>query len=381
MQQTKLKQLTENGLVLELDKLGFDSISKRKLAEWRKEALLPDFDTHGRGRGKGQGRTESFWEQPDLVIEQAKWIQRMRAVGILHEDFHLNLWILNYSIHPEDVRDTLLEPLENHIEMLEFEAKRLKEKWQLNERTDGIFEDVINDGATAAFSNIEKTSIEPLAIPQEVLETLVNIVLNPNYNLNLSDLEATFSELEDWSEVTHKFGSELFKGLGEEIKNDKKHTETFVFILQNAAFIQRHFSLYQVERAVRECTHEDLAEVQADLWILTKIVMMFGETMGTVLPHIKPIEKFSFDTEAFLPALFQFAEYFILADISLRRNGYSHLINQVRGKVLNKIEEEFSEKVRKDFEQSALVIGKSFSQAIELVEKRLTEYVANSHQF
>lgn len=377
MQQTKLKQLTENGLKVELDKLGLDSISKRKLAEWRKEALLPDFDTPGRGRGKGQGITESIWEQPELVIEQAKWIQRMRAVGIPHEDFHLNLWILDYSIHPEDVRDTLLEQLEDYIEMLKFEAKKLQDKWQLNERTDGIFEDVINDGATAAHSSIGKTPIEPLAIPQEALEALANIFLNPSYNLDHFNLEAIISELEGWSEITHKFGTELFKGLGEEIENDKKHIESFIFMLQNAAFIQRHFSLYQVERAVRECTREDLAEVQADLRILTKIVMIFGGAIGTILPHIKTAVEFSFNTDAFLSALFQFAECFILADISLRHNGYSHLINQVRGEVLDKIEEEFSEKMRKDLEQSAPVIGKSFSQAIDLVEKRIAEFVAS----
>jgi hypothetical protein len=382
MQQTKLKQLTENGLVLELDKLGVGGVSKRKLAEWRKEALLPDFDAFGRGLGKGQGKTESVWAQPDLVIEQAKWIQRMRAVGILHEKFHLNLWILDYSIHPEDVRDTLLEPLEAHIEMLEFEAKRLQEKWQLNERTDGILEDVINDGATAVFSNMEKTPVKPLAIPQEALEILVNILLNPSFNINLSDLEVTFSELEDWSEVTHKFGSELFKGVGEEVENDKKHIESFVFLLQNAAFIQHHFSLHQVEKAVRECTHKDLAEVQADLRILTKIVMIFAQTIGTILPHIKPLaEDSSYNADEFLPMLFEFAEYFILADISLRRNGYSQFINQIRGKVLDKIEREFNEKMREDFERAAPVIGQSLSHTIELVEKRLTEFVANSSNF
>jgi len=381
MQQTELEPLTENGLVLELYKLGLGGVSKRKLSEWRKEALLPDFDASGCGLGKGLGRSESVWEQRDLVIEQAKWIQRMRAVGILHEKYHLNLWILDYSIHPEDVRDTLLEPLESHTKMLEVEAKRLQEKWQLTERTEGILEDVINDGATAAFSDVGKTPIGPLVIPQEVLEILVNIFLNPSFNLNLSDLEATFSDLEDWSEVTRKIGSELFKGVGEESENDKKHIDAFVFMLQNAAFLQRHFSLHQVEKAVRECTHEDLAEVQADLRILTKIVMIFAQTIGTILPHIKLLTDSSYKADELLPMLFELAEYFILADISLRHNGYSQLINQIRGKALNKIEEEFNENVRKDFERAAPVIGQSFSQAMELVEKRLTEFVANPSSF
>jgi len=342
---------------------------------------LPDFDVPGRGFGKAKGRAESIWEQPDLVIEQAKWIQRMRAVGIPHSDFHLILWILDYSIHPEDVRDTLLEPLEANIEMLKFEAKRLQEKWQLYERTDGIIEDVINDGVTVAFSNMEKTPFEPLVIPQEAFETLANIFLNPSFNLNLDDLEGIFTEIEDWNEVTHEFSSALFEGIGEKIENDKKHIQSFIYLLQNATFLQRHFSLHQVERVIRECTHKDLAEVQADLRILTKIVMIFAQTIKTILPHIKPTADSSFDTDEFLPALFQFAEYFVLADISLRRNGYSEIINQIRSKILNKIEEEFNEKVRNDFEQAAPVIGQSLSEVVEVFEKRLTEFVENSPNF
>ena len=374
-------QLTENGLILELNKLGFGGVSKRKVAEWRKEALLPDFDIPGRGRGKGQGRTESIWETSDLVIEQAKWIQRMRAVGVLHENFHLDLWMLGYLIHPEDVRDSLLEPLEDHIQTLELEAKNLQQKWQLDERTDGILEDVINDGATKAFAKMEKTALDPLVMPQEILETLANIILNPGFDINLFGLEATFTDLEDWGEITHKFVSELFEDVGEIVENEKKHTESLVFLLQNAPFIQRHFSLYQVEQAVRECTQEDIAEVQTDLRILTKIVMILARTFEAIMPYINPAADLPFDTDAFLPILFQFAEYFVLADISLRRSGYAQLINQVREKFLDKIEEEFSETVRKELEKTMPVIGQSLSRTFETVERKFSELLADSPKF
>ena len=374
-------KLTENELVLELDKLGFGTVSKRKIAEWRKEALLPDFDIIGCGRGKGQGRTESLWEHSELVIEQAKWIQRMRAGGILHKDFHLNLWILGYSIHPEDVRDSLLEPLEDNIKMLALEAEKLQRKWRLFERTDGIFEDVINDGATAAFTKMEQTPFEPLVMPQEVFETLANIFLNPGFIINLPDLDAAFNDLEGWSQVTQQFSSKLFDELGEEVKNDKNHLEAFVFLLQNAPFIQRHFSLYQVEKAIRECTHEDLAEVQTDLRILTKIVTVFARTIEAIKPHIKPMADSPSNTDAFLPMLFHFAEYFVLADISLRRSGYAYLINQTREKVLDKIEKEFSETVRQDLEQTIPVIGQSLSQTFEAVERKFSELLAESPKF
>ena len=374
-------QLTESGLILELDKLGVGGISKRKIAEWRKEALLPDFDIFGRGRGKGRGRTESVWEHSDLVIEQAKWIQRMRAGGIPHENLHLNLWMLGYSIDPEDVRESLLEPLEDHSEMLELEAKKLQQKWQLDERTDGIFEDVINDGATTAFADKELRRLNPLVMPQEVLETFVNILLNPSFIINPSDLDVFFTDVEGWSEATHKFGSKLFEDIGQEVENDKTNIESFVFLLQNAPFIQRHFSLHQVEKAVRECTEEDLAEVQSDLRILTKIVMILVRTFEAIMPHINPAADSPFDTDAFLPTLFQFAEYFVLADISLRRSGYAQLINQVREKVLDKIEEEFSETVRKDLEQTMPVIGRSLSRTFETVERKFSELLADSPKF
>lgn len=150
MKQISQKYLTETELVLELEKAGFKTVSKRAVGDWRREGLLPDFDVNGRGRGKGLGRTESVWRHPDSVIERAKWISRMRAAGIGYEDLHLNLWMLDYDVHLEDVRDSLLEPLVVRIEMLEAEAQEFRGKWQLNERTQGIIEDVISDGAAEA---------------------------------------------------------------------------------------------------------------------------------------------------------------------------------------------------------------------------------------
>jgi hypothetical protein len=74
MKQIQQKRLTENELILELEKTGFEGVSKRAVSDWRREGLLPDFDISGRGRGKGLGRMESVWEHPTLIIEQVKWL-------------------------------------------------------------------------------------------------------------------------------------------------------------------------------------------------------------------------------------------------------------------------------------------------------------------
>lgn len=381
MKQIPQKHLTETELVLELEKAGFETVSKRAVGEWRREGFLPDFDVNGRGRGKGLGKTESVWQHPDSVIERAKWISRMRSVGIGYEDLHLNLWMLDFDVYPEDVRDSLLEPLVARIEMLEAEAQEFQKKWQLDERTDGIIEDVINDGATEAIAKMPRNPFEPLIMPQELLEAISNILLNPEYNLDDFSFAETFSVLEEYNDKIQKFDSELFEAEDLKLESSNKQIQTVIDLLNNADFIQRHFSLHQVEKAVRECTNEDLAEVQNDMRIIVKIFMIFAQTTKAVLPHISFSPEDTGATDQLLPSLFGIAELLVLADISFRRNGYSETINWARGQVLDKIETEFSETARKQIEESAPVIGQALNETFEVVERKLLQFTANSPEF
>jgi len=371
----KQSELTEKELVLELERAGFKKVSKRTIGVWRREALLPDFDIPGRGLGKGLGKTESIWKQPDLVIEQAKWIQRMKAVGIKHEDFHLYLWMLDVPIHHEDVRDSLLEPLTEYIKRLESEVKALQPRC---ERAEHLIEDVINEATSEALLNMEHSPIQSLNLSQEVLEAVLNVFLNPEYDLMDYDFAESFSAIEKLGKLASKFESEMFDEQGDKVESSTKHIQFLFDFLNNAEFVQENFSLQQLEKAIRECTHEELDEVQTDMRICVKIFMILAQTFKTILPKIKPLSDSLPLGDQFLPLLFNLGELIILADISLRRNGYSEMINLAREQLLEKIEKEFSETSRKEIEQAAPVIGQGLCQTFEIVERKFTEMAANS---
>ena len=371
----KQTTLTTEELVLELKRAGFEKISERTIDDWRREGLLPDFDILRRGLGKGLGKTKSIWKQPDLVIEQAKWILRMKAVGIKREDFRLYLWMLDFPIHLEDVRDSLLEPLIEHIERLEREVKVIQPRC---ERAEHLIEDVINEATSEALLSIEHNPFQSLNLPQEVLEAIFNVFLNPEYDLMDYDFAESFSAVEELGKTVSKFGSEMFDEKENEVESSTKHVQFLFDFLNNAEFVQEHFSLHQLEKAVRECTHEDLDEVQTDMRICVKIFMILAHTFKVILPKIKPLSDSSPSGDQFLPILFNFGELIVLADISLRRNGYSQTINLARGQLLEKIEKEFSETVRKEIEQVAPAIGQGLSQSLEIVERKFTEMAANS---
>lgn len=366
MKQTQQKQLTENELIADLENTGCKGISKRTVGDWRRDGLLPDFDNLGRGLGKGLGRSESTWDHPELVTEQAEWLHKMRSTGIGYENFHLNLWMLGYDIQTEDVRDSLLEPLVWQIERLESKAQELQQKCG---RRNNIFEDIINEDVSEAKLNIEaKQPFDSLIMPDELWEAAANIFLNPEYDLSDFGFAESFTVLEELEGKARKFESDLLKGENIDLENLNNRTQTIFDFLNNADFIQQYFSLHSVEKAVRECTEEELAEVQNDLGIISKIVMIFFQIIQTILPHT----SFSNDiSDKLLPFLFYMGELFVLGDISLRHNGFAEIINQVRGQVLSKIESEFNETVRQEIENSALVIGRSLTDTIETIEKRL----------
>lgn len=371
-------QLTENELVLELENLGFEGISKRTVARWRtEEELLPDFDVRGRGLGKAQGRAESAWTKPDLIIKQAGWILRMKSAGISPEDFHLYLWMLDFDIPSEIVRESLHDPLAAHLEMLESEVKELQPKC---DRTDHLVEDVISEAVLNMVMDMQR-NFQSIDIPPDAFEAVLNVFLNPEYDLMDFDFAHSFEAVEELEVIVNRFGDEVFGEDASKIQNDNKQADVLLGFLNNAEFIQDTFSLRQLEKAVSKCNDEDLTEVQTDMRICVKILMILAHTLTAVF------SKFQFKGEPlnlddrFLPLLFNLAELIVLADISLRNKGYSDKINSIRGLVLEKVEDQFNKEVRQQFEKAAPVVGRKLSQAFEMVERKILEHMANSPKF
>lgn len=375
IKQLQTKKITENELVLELNKLGYKNANKRLIARYRNEALLPDFDLIGSGLGKGLGRSESGWTNSAQIIERAEWIFKLRALGIGYENLHLNLWMIGYDIHPEDVRDTLLEPLELQIKLLERESQKLRQRFESDERTKGILEDVISDEANEALHSMSDNPFEPLAFPQDLLEVIANVFFNPEFGLTASAIDDISIGLRDWRNALENFESEFFEDESIKPKNSLERIKVIVDFFNNANFFQKNFSLHRVQKAVSECSYQEFAEVQTDLKIIRKILSLFYKSLEVLMPQIQLYLDSSLNIDSFLPTLFGFGEYIVLADIAIRRSGNPETINRIRSQIVEKIEKDFSKTMVKSFEQSAPDIGEGIEQISEIFTKKLNNYI------
>lgn len=389
MKQTQQDSITKNELLDELRKAGFNKVSKRDIGDWRREQLLPAFANSGRGLGKGQGKTESTWKNPKLIINQAKWISRMKSANVCFGDIKLNLWMLGYPIPLDEVRELLLEPLSDKIELLnaavaaqikvlEVPVDKFQHKWKFNKRSGGVIEDIIDDAATDALANVLSNSHGSLAIPQAPLEAIGNIFFNPDYDLSEFGFAEGLSTAKECNDETQRF---VAKMLGveniENSANDEQKSNGVFDLLNKAEFIQQHFSLHQLEKSVKECTDKDLMNVQKDLRVISKIVKTFASSMQCILPHIRKDLSNPAD-EQFLPFVFGVGEMLVLADISFRRNGYAQAINNSRTQVLIKVKEEIDENIRKEFELAAPEIGRILNETFDALEHNLMRIGENS---
>lgn len=117
--------LTEEGLVAELHGRGYVGVRKRELAALRKRGLLPPFDRKGGSLGRGKGRTKDTWLRPREVVERAVWVCDLFEVYEYYDDLYSALWLLDYDVLPERMRDSLRRPLEDFVSLIE-ELRNLK---------------------------------------------------------------------------------------------------------------------------------------------------------------------------------------------------------------------------------------------------------------
>ena len=111
--------LTEDELVAELLGRGYAGVKKRDLAALRKRGLLPPFDRKGVSLGRGKGKAKDTWLRPNEVIEQAVWVCDLSDVYEYYDDLYSALWLLDYDIPPERVREALRRPLEEFVGSIE----------------------------------------------------------------------------------------------------------------------------------------------------------------------------------------------------------------------------------------------------------------------
>lgn len=340
MQDVPSKTLTQAGLVTELHERGYSDISERMIAEWRRHALLPGFDRKGQGLGRGAGRQPSGWVDAESVINRAAWVSDLLRVYGRFEDAYLPLWMLGYVVPLKRVRKSLKQPVFSLSQALQKEAKD----------KDLVIEDVIDNVLTNAHRTFGKVSLQLLepTNPQDIQASLdemgaaYNLLFNPEYNLEYAP-----------------FTGEVANGNTGFGENEALVAGLFEY----APFIQKHLSLGPIKTALRHCTDDDLRVIERDLGIAREIIDHLSRLLKALLSEV-PTEFTKGFSDAW-HALFTLGRIFVLADVSLRRNGYGDHIDRLLPYVLDSVRAECTESLVAQFKEASAQTALAMQEKME----------------
>jgi hypothetical protein len=366
--------LTIKELITELHKLGFTDINERRLRDWKDELLLPNFDEAGQGFGKGKGKAPSRWRNKRSVIEQAVWVYRLRRVYRYTEELYFPLWLLNFPIPVELVRESLIAQLEHFRVMFETEAVKKLGKVEAYERTNGIVEDFIGD---LVFNWIKKDKFpEIFGTPQAVVEVPMNIFFNSNYELDDVGFEDGLSALEGWKEA---FETEIMPLLAKGLEDDSKTVRNPIapsgieMIFENAAVIQEYLSVPNLLKSVSEASEEDFHQTQLDMQVVRSIVDGLGRTVSIMMKDLNDFLEVGL--ESLLPVLFTFGNLLVLTDIAMRRKGWSERFNWARGEIIKKVKEDFDKVSEETLLRQDPQVAGAFKKGLKTLKKNIDNLV------
>lgn len=265
--------LTEDDLVARLRALDA-TVTKRRVAKWRENGLLPDFDVPGAGRGRGLGRSPALWSDGQRIYRQAVTILELLEWHERVESAYLPLWLLGYEVPVETVREKLLEEI---ILLRDGLAEGLLESgmdaedfyYEVACRLCESCEEYWERGGAAASESLSDEQVEMLMDFDEA----VNVVSNPDHTL--------VSPVSPLSE-----------------------------------FARRHLSLSALYDTVTGASPDDLLSAQKDLGFAIEIVtLVFSSASPANFPN-----KYG--------ALTTFGRLAVLADLAMRRAGYGEQIDE-----------------------------------------------------
>jgi hypothetical protein len=365
MLHEKMEALTQDGLIVELHKQDYNEITKRRIIDWRENDLLPPFDLVGGGRGKGSGRKCNSWSDGQRVIRQALWVWKLLQIYRGFDNLYLPLWMLGCEIPIWRVREALSEPLHKITGAIEADASM-----------PGEFEDIIDDAAYEYSLGMELTEPESLRIPKEALEALINIFFNPEYNLNDYPFERGAETLKEWE---HKFhhrnaSAEMNKGI-DTIPSTQNESANNLF--DHAAFFKEYLSVHQFKMAVDECANDDLLCVEHDLRIVRemafsihKMILILAQDLPAEFKEMPGLEVVS---AKFMAVIFAVGRLIVLADLSLRRNGFAEVIDRHMPEVLFWFRQEVNERL----EIQLAEVSPKFAIAMKTNFERMKEVLAS----
>lgn len=341
MELSNSTPLTQDALVVELHKLGYDEASRRELASFRKDNLLPPFDQSGKGRGRGSGRGKSLWMNGQGVIAQASWIYRLFRLTDEYDDVYLALWMLDYNIPLEDVWESLYRPLEALNGAIEEELERKKEHVVEANSLEEIIDDAVVDVTEHLKKELGENQVASLIfqVPQTSMTAFLNILLNRvesksvlaatcGYNLEETEFREGKDAYTEWKKAATQKCAELF---GDEVAGKlaaENPNDTMLTLFNNPQSINRYLSLPRFLEVLGECTYEDLIAVRRDMQVGREVVMSLSRALPLIRPkRFEEIESES-EPEDLLPVVFSVGRLLILADLSFRSAGCGELIDQ-----------------------------------------------------
>lgn len=352
MSDERIGSLTQQEMVAELHRRGYDDVTERQIADWRRKDLLPPFDLIGCGRGRRRGRERSSWSNGELVVNQALWVRELLQIYGSVEDTRLPLLMLGYSVPLERVRIALGGPL---IEIADGIADAIENE----ARASGEIEDMIEEAAYQHVEEMRRAGVEGLLVPQHSLEALINVFFNQGYDLTDGAFELGAEELKEYESAWRQRHAAALAAEGLSDAYLARQDNSLVSLLDHAPFIKQYFSLHQLKRAVDECTNDELRAVQRDLSLLREMALMIRRII-TILTREIPAEYKPARADILRP-IFKAGGVLILADLSLRRNGFAQQIDYLLPEALRAFQQGFTEEI----ERELVEFSKTVPNAIE----------------
>jgi hypothetical protein len=339
MSDERVGSLTQDELLAELLRRGYDGVTERQIADWRRRELLPPFDVIGGGRGRRRGRERSSWSNGKLVFNQTLWVRELLQIYGSVESVRLPLFVLGYPIPLRHVREILGGPL-NEI------AESIAESIENKARASGEIEDLIEEMASCNVEEMRRAGAEALLIPQHSLEAFLNVFVNQGYDLADGAFELGVEELKAYEEAMQQRCANVLAAGGLGDVGLARQDSSLMSFFDRAPFIKQYFSLHQLKLAVDECTDDDLRAVQRDMRCLHRIVPLARKIITILMSEI-PAEYKPTRADILRP-LVSAGGLLVLVDLTLRRNGFAQAIDYLLPLALREFQQGFTEEVERE---------------------------------
>lgn len=141
----------------------------------------------------------------------------------------------------------------------------------------------------------------------------------------------------------------------------------FSGLFAGASFIKQHLSIHEIKNAVKDCNDEDLTDVGRDLGLIREV----GQAIRTIIRRIASGigSDFTDGLGVLLPAIFIIGRLIVLVDLSLRRNGFSDVIDRLLAQLVMECRRAENEDVLQTLDANS----KAFTDAIKSCFRELAD--------